>query len=95
MRNPDQLDLSRITEFRGQATNYPRPGSSEEHLPTSITEVLRLRAIRPSVCDRSATRFAPTARRGRQDDGFVEKVDMQLVGCRKLEKHRKVTGHSK
>jgi hypothetical protein len=28
-----------------------RPESSQEHLPTSIAEVLRLRAIKPSVCD--------------------------------------------
>jgi hypothetical protein len=41
-----------------------RPESSQEHLPTSIAGVLRLRAIKPSVCDRSAKRFA-------QDDGFV------------------------
>ena len=38
--------------------------SSQEHLPTSIAGVLRLRAIKPAVCDRSAKRFA-------QDDGFV------------------------
>src|SRR3984885_13631873 len=31
-------------------------------------QALRLRAIKPSVCDRSAKRFAPTPRRGRQDD---------------------------
>jgi hypothetical protein len=42
-----------------------RVESSQEHLPTSIAGVLRLRAIKPSVCDRSAKRFA-------QDDGFVE-----------------------
>jgi hypothetical protein len=41
-----------------------RPESSQEHLPTSIAGVLRLRAIKPAVCDRSAKRFA-------QDDGFV------------------------
>jgi hypothetical protein len=41
-----------------------RPESSQEHLPTSIAGVLRLRAIKPSVCDRTAKRFA-------QDDGFV------------------------
>jgi hypothetical protein len=35
-----------------------RPESSQEHLPTSIAEVLRLRAIKPSVCDRYAKRFA-------------------------------------
>ena len=38
--------------------------SSEEHLPTSIAGVLRLRAISRPLCDRSARRFA-------QDDGFV------------------------
>jgi hypothetical protein len=41
-----------------------RPESSQELLPTSIAGVLRLRAIKPSVCDSSAKRFA-------QDDGFV------------------------
>ncbi len=34
-------------------------------------QALRLRASKPSVCDRSAKRFAPTARRGRQDDDIV------------------------
>ena len=48
-----------------------RPESSEQHPPMVIAGVLRLRAINPSLCDRSARRFAPTARRGRQDDGFV------------------------
>src|SRR5580692_4309773 len=38
--------------------------SFEEHLPTSIAGVLRLRAISRPLCDRSARRFA-------QDDGFV------------------------
>jgi hypothetical protein len=38
--------------------------SWEEHLPTSIAGVLRLRAISRPLCDRSARRFA-------QDDGFV------------------------
>src|SRR6202042_2495778 len=47
--------------------------SSEEHLPTSIAGVLRLRALKPSVCDRSANRFA-------QDDGFVRGLGIQLVG---------------
>jgi hypothetical protein len=40
-----------------------RPESSQEHLPTSIAGVLRLRAVKPSVCDRYAKRFA-------QDDGL-------------------------
>ncbi|MEA2542790.1 MAG: hypothetical protein QOH35_4156 [Acidobacteriaceae bacterium] len=43
-----------------------RPESSQEHLQTSIAGVLRLcsgqalrlRAIKPSVCDRSANRYA-------------------------------------
>jgi hypothetical protein len=47
--------------------------SSQEHLPTSIAGVLRLRAIKSSVCDRSAKRFA-------QDDGFVKGLEIQLVG---------------
>jgi hypothetical protein len=38
--------------------------SSQEQLPTSIAGVLRLRAMKPSVSDRSAKRFA-------QDDDFV------------------------
>jgi hypothetical protein len=42
-----------------------RVESSQEHLPTSIAGVLRLRDIKHSVCDRSAKRFA-------QDDGFVK-----------------------
>src|ERR1700685_3246784 len=41
-----------------------QPESSQEHLPTSIARVLRLRAIKPSVCEKSAKRFA-------QDDGFM------------------------
>jgi hypothetical protein len=39
----------------------------------SIAGVLRLRAIKPSVCDRSAKRFA-------QDDGFVRGLEIQLAG---------------
>jgi hypothetical protein len=39
----------------------------------STLEVLRLRAIKLSVCDRSAKRFA-------QDDGFVGGLEIQLVG---------------
>ena len=68
------------------------PESSEEHLPTSIAGVLRLRAINPLLCDRSARRFAPTARRGRQDDAFLEGIKQHLVGCKKHEKIEKVTG---
>ena len=41
------------------------PESSEQHLPMVVAGVLRLRAIKPSLDDRSAGRFA-------QDDGFVE-----------------------
>jgi hypothetical protein len=44
----------------------------QEHLPTIIAGVLRLRAIKPSVCDRSAKRFA-------QDDGFVGGLEIQPV----------------
>ena len=62
-----------------------RSESSQEHLPTSIAGVLRLRAIKLSVCDRSAKRFA-------QDDGFVGELGIQLVGYRKHEKIEKVTG---
>jgi hypothetical protein len=38
--------------------------TSEEHLPTSIAGVLRLRAKSRPLCDRFARRFA-------QDDGFL------------------------
>ncbi len=68
------------------------PESSEEHLPTSIAGVLRLRAVNPLLWDRSARRFAPTARRGRQDDTFLEGIKQHLVGCKKHEKIEKVTG---
>jgi hypothetical protein len=61
------------------------PESSEEHPPTSIAGVLRLRAISSPSCDRSARRFA-------QDDGFEEGVEKHLVGCKKYEKFEKVTG---
>jgi hypothetical protein len=43
--------------------NFPYslwPESSQGYLPTSIAGVLRLRAINPRVCDRSAWRFAPS-----------------------------------
>ena len=49
---------------------------------TSSPGVLRLRAIKPSVCDRSAKRFA-------QDDGFVGKLGIQLVGYAETGKDRK------
>src|ERR1700722_15186314 len=61
------------------------PESSEEHLPASIVGVLRLRAINPLLCDRSARRFA-------QDDDFVEGTEKHLVGCKKRERTEKVTG---
>jgi hypothetical protein len=53
----------------------------------STAEVLRLRAIKPSVCDRSAKRFA-------QDDGFVgglKGLETASWICRKPEKIEKVT----
>jgi hypothetical protein len=70
--------LEKRTSAAKQAAekHISRPESSQEHLPTSIAGVLRLRAMKPSVCDRSAKRFA-------QDDGFVgglkySWLDMQL-----------------
>ncbi len=54
-------------------------------------QALRLRAINPLLCDRSARRFAPTARRGRQDDAFLEGIKPHLVGCKKHEKIKKVS----
>ena len=62
-----------------------RPESSQEHLPTSIAGVLRLRAIRPAVCDRSAKRFA-------QDDGFVGGLKYSWLDMQKTRKIEKVTG---
>src|ERR1700730_14648271 len=47
----------------------------------SALGVLRLRAVNPSLCDRSATRFA-------QDDGFA-RGKAHLVGCAKSTKDRK------
>ena len=47
--------------------------------------VLRLRAIKPLLCDRSAKRFA-------QDDGFVEEVENIWLGVQKHRKIEKVTG---
>ena len=61
------------------------PESSQEHLPTSIAGVLRLRAIKPFVYDRSAKRFA-------QDDGLVVEVENVWLGCAKHGKIEKVTG---
>jgi hypothetical protein len=59
-----------------------RPESSQEHLPTSIAGVLRLRAIKPSICDRSAKRFA-------QDDGFVGALKYSWLDMQKTRKDRK------
>jgi hypothetical protein len=59
-----------------------RPESSQEHLPTSIAGVLRLRAIKRSVCDRSAKRFA-------QDDGFVGGLKCSWLDMQKTRKDRK------
>jgi hypothetical protein len=50
----------------------------------SIVGVLRLRAIKPLFCERSAKRFA-------QDDGFVAELEIQLVGYAG-KKVKKVTG---
>jgi hypothetical protein len=44
-----------------------------------ITGVLRLRAIKPSVCDRSAKRFA-------QDDGFVGGLKYSWLDMQKTRK---------
>jgi hypothetical protein len=62
-----------------------RPESSQEHPPASIAGVLRLRAIKASVCDRSAKRFA-------QDDGFVANLEIAGLGMLKHGKLKKVTG---
>jgi hypothetical protein len=46
--------------------------------------------LSPGLCpitDRSARRFAPTARRGRQDDGFVGGLEYSLWICRRREKN--------
>jgi hypothetical protein len=59
-----------------------RPESSQEHLPTSIAEVLRLRAIKLSVCDKYAKRFA-------QDDGFVGGLKYEWLDMQKTRKDRK------
>src|SRR5579863_68154 len=55
--------------------------SWEEHLLTSIAEVLRLRAISRPLCDRSARRFA-------QDDGFAGVKSIRLA-TQKTGKDRK------
>jgi hypothetical protein len=59
-----------------------RPESSQEHLPTSIAGVLRLRAIKPSVCDRSAKRFA-------QDDDVVRGLKYSWLDMQETRKDRK------
>ena len=48
----------------------------------STLGVLRLRAIKPSVCDRSAKRFA-------QDDGFVGGLKYSWLDMQKIPKDRK------
>jgi hypothetical protein len=55
----------------------------------STVGVLRLRARSPWLSDRSARRFAPTAGRGRQDDGLVGVLKNLLVGCVKTTKNQK------
>src|ERR1700720_3826266 len=64
--------------------------SSEEHLPTSIAGVLRLRAISRALCDRSARRFA-------QDDGFVggEKHPVSYAENTKRSKKSQALGMTK
>ncbi len=68
------------------------PESSEEHRPTSIRGVPSTPRQKPSVSDRSARRFAPTAGQGRQDDGLVRSLKNILGGCAKNTKMEKVTG---
>ena len=58
------------------------PESSEEHGPTSILEVLRLRARDPLLSDRAARRFA-------QDDGLVRVLKQQSVGRDKNAENQK------
>ena len=58
------------------------PESCEEHRPTTILGVLRLRARNPLLSDRSARRFA-------QDDGPVGVLRNLLVGCVKTKKSKK------
>ena len=48
----------------------------------SSAGVLRLRAIKPSVCDRSAKRFA-------QDDGFVRSLKYSWLDMQKTQKRSK------
>ena len=44
---------------------------------------------KPFVMHRSARRFAPTARRGRQDDGFVEEFENSRWVCKNTAKSKK------
>jgi hypothetical protein len=62
-----------------------RRESSEEHRPTTILGVLRLRARNPLLSGRSARRFA-------QDDGLAWSLKNLLVGCRGGEKERRSLG---
>jgi hypothetical protein len=64
--------------------------SWEEHLPTSIAGVLRLRAISRPLCDRCARRFA-------QDDGFVggEKHPVSYAENTKRSKKSQALGMTK
>jgi hypothetical protein len=59
-----------------------RPESSQEHLPTNIAGVLRLRALNPSVWDRSAKRFA-------QDDGFFRRLECSWFDWQQTREDRK------
>jgi hypothetical protein len=65
------------------------PESSEEDGPTRIPGVLRLRATDPLLSDRSARRFAPTAHRGRQDDGLLGILERVWLGVLKTPKLKK------
>jgi hypothetical protein len=68
-----QAHDSSVEKHSHEGSAELRPESSQEHLPTNIAGVLRLRAIKLSVYDRSAKRFA-------QDDGFVGGLEIQPVG---------------
>jgi hypothetical protein len=58
------------------------PESFEEHLPTSIAGVLRLRAMSPLFCDRAAKRFA-------QDDGFVGGLKYSWLDAENMKRLKK------
>src|SRR5580700_7226566 len=73
------------TSLRGCDFKFPCslwPESSEEHLQTSIAGVLRLRAVNPLLCNRSARRFA-------QDDAFLEGTKKHLVGAKSAKRSKK------